>query len=929
MKFEVYEEALAFCKNNPGFQPRRGENHTWAIVDRNGNIISSPTPNPPTPPGKATSQEGNFFGFVLYTDSKDQQKITVYRSVWHEDNGSNPKQAQLPDGTYYCHLHDDVITTSTVQEVLEEGIGRCLEWQLRRYEDNQDDIECWIDKQFKIDGLREWDTKRGHFLVDEEVFLEGLSTEFPMVALIEDKSLFIPKEITESVLESTEQPNILLIDASIFFLQGGELLRIEDLQKKSYSDSSAQTLETTHLLALSGENYSLLSIDLIVEHCAEYADSLTNNILNAMLMGELRTLQNTARKFISNSLHNFTYEGSFNKSEFGELEEIIVLPWLETLMGGFEISSRHQFYETIQKYSCVVKTTELSGRLKSLVSEEKGKPSYGDLLTLLDHIGTPSSGECFLFIFNYAGVSFLVGIPPKDLASEKNGDVPKLNVHRLDPVLLKTDLGQGNYLGVFYKHVATVHAHVNTYTIGDDFQFHIATFIEDATKEHLLNYDNNFLKEVLQSRSPRHDRRLLQMIGIPCRQALGDIFHDRMLKGLRPIPTSNPYGRTFQSRDNVTLETIKRYIEFDEDLGQVNGLDDLQMFLNEKKGIQFTLIEKMAILRKIASYSESLSNTPLAAVVDCFEQELFDQGHLLASQVCKSVQNYLNQEDTEQQTLKNLVGMFWKEIQECFPDDGSDWHSIPESEKAYGRHRYNTPPPETSSRLSVYSIFVLSALFDRQITTFYERFGKYNMPYDTMVWAINSVHRLQMLSVLLQMCCGDWVCLSKDIIQSRRLLWDKRIAGVTKPRGSNKAKGRIPDPQTNQTFTCIDSICHHPPPSAVLLAIGKSLHFNDRELNNTLQRMGWWFNALMDENMNHHFRCSCGMMMSPEGNNLKKFRCPLNGEEHDKEVYLIWCLDSHCDNIIDSRIDSKKCDNGYYICGKCGACCPEHQKSKV
>jgi cold shock CspA family protein len=42
--------------------------------------------------------------------------------------------------------------------------------------------------------------------------------------------------------------------------------------------------------------------------------------------------------------------------------------------------------------------------------------------------------------------------------------------------------------------------------------------------------------------------------------------------------------------------------------------------------------------------------------------------------------------------------------------------------------------------------------------------------------------------------------------------------------------------------------------------------------------------------------------------------------EHGKEVYLNHCLDGKCNSIIDSRI-SKQCDNGLYICERCGGCC--------
>jgi hypothetical protein len=54
----------------------------------------------------------------------------------------------------------------------------------------------------------------------------------------------------------------------------------------------------------------------------------------------------------------------------------------------------------------------------------------------------------------------------------------------------------------------------------------------------------------------------------------------------------------------------------------------------------------------------------------------------------------------------------------------------------------------------------------------------------------------------------------------------------------------------------------------------------------------------------------------------KNNSCP----EVDKEIYISHCLNKKCYNIIDSR-NSKKCDNGWYICSNCGVCC-SHEKFK-
>ena len=92
--------------------------------------------------------------------------------------------------------------------------------------------------------------------------------------------------------------------------------------------------------------------------------------------------------------------------------------------------------------------------------------------------------------------------------------------------------------------------------------------------------------------------------------------------------------------------------------------------------------------------------------------------------------------------------------------------------------------------------------------------------------------------------------------------------------------------------------------------------------------MGWWFNGLINDVMNHHFRCNCNMLMAPRliGVDLNRFNCPNNSDGHDRDIYLSWCIDPFCSHIIDSRIDKIKCEEGKYICSKCGSCCKNHKQ---
>jgi ribosomal protein L37AE/L43A len=45
-----------------------------------------------------------------------------------------------------------------------------------------------------------------------------------------------------------------------------------------------------------------------------------------------------------------------------------------------------------------------------------------------------------------------------------------------------------------------------------------------------------------------------------------------------------------------------------------------------------------------------------------------------------------------------------------------------------------------------------------------------------------------------------------------------------------------------------------------------------------------------------------------------------NCKKHKYEIYLNHCLNGQCNSIIDSRV-SQRCENGLFICDKCGSCC--------
>lgn len=84
-----------------------------------------------------------------------------------------------------------------------------------------------------------------------------------------------------------------------------------------------------------------------------------------------------------------------------------------------------------------------------------------------------------------------------------------------------------------------------------------------------------------------------------------------------------------------------------------------------------------------------------------------------------------------------------------------------------------------------------------------------------------------------------------------------------------------------------------------------------------------------------HLKCrNCGCLLLPRGRSnyafhgLSLFYCGNKScEESEMNVYLSHCLNGRCEMIIDSR-DSVKCENGWYICNYCLACCNSNSLQK-
>jgi hypothetical protein len=790
--------------------------------------------------------------------------------------------------------------------------------------------------QFLKDGFPHWHCENNAFgMLDEEEYTEHLVGEDGS-SVIGHHLIRLAPEARQGRKNNGPQPFLLVLEARVIVLSTWNLWNVSRVEGRGYSGEKMNSHDTTTLAKIdqrvNNKPVLLLDRNKILEHCVQHSNLLTKSIVDAMWHAEFALVCDRARDRIAENLHRFTYAGDFKMRRF---LDACALKWLVTLLGGDDARQRNEFYKMAKERSsddyiknrcnvldAVTDVGAVAGGIDNGSSYKEIVEAEGQILPAAE------PQEQFLLLFDFLGRDYLVGLPPEDLPSGTSGDNAMLDMSRLTPVLVRTNLGQNRHLGWLYKRVAIIRARLYA-CCADSASLKVGEYLADVTVSDLLNGDSNLLKKILQARTPFHERRLLQMIGIPCRQALSDICHERVAAGQHPLRLRDENALpTYQSGDEALCEAIQEHVKTERALSDAHSLDALQALLDRPKfKNQPTVLGKMAVVRKIALFHEPIHGTPLANILDTYALQLNEQGHDLASRLCETVlgrSGRNNNSDNTREECTKWIAAFWKIISQCFPDAGPAWNRIRESS-------YPRPTRDENTENNVYTLFIIAAVFDRQITTFYSPVGRYAMPYGALLWGLNSVYRLQMLSAVLQMCCGDWACGCRvDNVFSRRLVWSHRLAASANPwRAPEDGAGMMPQPYTEKKFYCHNSTCRHIPTDAALNAVGLMLHFDETTLHKVLRKMGWWFNGVLDECLHNHFRCKCGAMMAPIPVNnpyFTMFRCPVNGAalQHDANVYLNWCRGTYCSNAIDSRVETKQCSNHFRICSKCGSCCDKH-----
>jgi hypothetical protein len=610
-------------------------------------------------------------------------------------------------------------------------------------------------------------------------------------------------------------------------------------------------------------------------------------------------------------------------------------PWLQCLfdsatkdapIGSEQIdvsdtSSRCTFYRTILNNSVSESVREQVDALIRFASDLDVEPL---LLRLAAARKKPRAlGVHPLLLFEFFGRSYIIGIPPKGLPDGLPADVPRIDASTIRPVFVSTRLSESQHLDLYYKRVRMIKATLEEYPAQDRLPaFCIAKYAADIIGE---DVDQELLYEVVCKRAPFHERRLLQMVGVPCRQAMEDAVFDDVAASTSETEEVPPYhdldrrlaacvARHQERRSKVdaceSLESLRELL-----LGKPASSGESESFANPS---QLPLLTRLHILTKTAQLSPRPPNKDLDDYLGQLGDSFRRDGQFLAQALCNTIVQYSSDLEAASKSTKAIVRNiwvrgFWRTLGECFPDGASSkWLRM---ESSVGRYA-------GSAGLSRYTASVLASVFDRQITTFYELASP--LPHLANSWARYSIHRIHLLSAMIPVCCGDWVCSHRyDEFSARREAWAFRIAASVR---------QVPGIVGNTAFRCASQMCHHFNSDTVLMSIGRALHLEVDEVSRVVARMGWWFNSLLDVKMHRHFRCAqadCGRLLAPvnESGRANVFACPLshNDDSHDSNVYLSWCIGPSCENIIDSRATAEKCSRGMIRCPSCGRCCAHHE----
>jgi hypothetical protein len=680
----------------------------------------------------------------------------------------------------------------------------------------------------------------------------------------------------------------------------------------------------------------LLLTDHIVQRLCSFHKALFGRIVGYIEDRQVESTCALGRKHIIDSLRNYTCEVTgrqatkFKAPDFlRQLEpnEGLSLNVLESL-----------FHVTLEEKDRIDHLAKLEG---------KHIDFHTFVLDLIKRrrIETSAVELEMLATFNFSLNGEIASATLKSLPVARGITYPAVGVMEILPVLLRKtflhDQDNGRSVNAAVKLHRDFSRHVVLFANVEAVEFPFLEIDQGSVQFGLASWDHNLTETeareamslLAHRRLPLHERRVLQLLQIPCRESLDDMEALSLGRVTKEKGTPDkPLILTAESCDEALLKSIDSVRNLRRELKGARSQKDVEAVLRKLtfgEGGDFpsdSAIPTIEVLARIAEFSHVESSELLEWMQT--RRDAFNRGgNYLLDLLIECVQS--PDQEGFSKSGKDVLGSklrmkLWNEFQIIFPDN-SDWTGFKKVEESASRG------------VSLFAQTVLNSVFQRPYLINYEKPPV--LPKRELQLALQSVQRVHRLAAVFPACCGDWS--TNDYFREfhkMRKYAESRIFASIKPdwrRQQNNGETIMADEcLLAESCQCFGSQCLHAPnhKSSLRLLLWKIAEKTGQmeSFVRTVERCGFWINTIIDAGAHHHFRCKCGELFVPEPTKAEAyyFSCPKWSPEsnglHDKDIYINWCLG--CGAVIDSR-ECRKCSRGKYVCKNCDGCCRDHSKN--
>lgn len=715
------------------------------------------------------------------------------------------------------------------------------------------------------------------------------------------------------------------------FYPGESLFLAFSAKQYDYQDA-----EVERLLCKS----NLLATDHIVQRLCTFRSPLFERILDYNEDREVQTTCSKAGGHVIDSLRNYTCE-----VRGWQAKQIEFPPFLKQLnqeVEPEELAALSDLHE------------DERARIDSLIDLRATRCDFHDFVRLLLEMRKvePSGSELeMVATFNFSLHKEIACAQLKALPEAKGITYPRIEVSKLVPILLQKGIAQDEDNEPTEKGASLLHRnfsrHVVLYANVEIFEFPYRSRNGGTVKFGLAAWNHNLteleareaMSLLAHRRLPLHERRVLQLLQIPCRESLDDMEALSLGRVIKEKEAADlPPLLTAESCDEALLKSIDSVRDLRRELKGARSQKDVEAILRKLtfgEGGDFpsdSAIPTIEVLARIAEFSH-VESSELREWMTTRRNAFHRGGNYLLDLLIEWVQSLVQEgvsESGKDFFASKLRMKLWNEFQTIFPDN-SDWIGF--KKVAEGARQ----------GVSLFAQTVLNSVFQRPFLMKYKEPPV--LPKREMELALQSVQRIHRLAAVFPVCCGDWTTAYYFNDFSKMMKYaESRVFASIKPGWSRQQQNgemiMADECLLVDSSQCFGSQCIHAPnhKSSLRLLLWKVAEKTGQTENfvKTVERCGFWINTIIDDGAHHHFRCKCGELFVPEPTKAEAyyFSCPKWSPEsnglHDKDIYINWCLGNGepCGAVIDSR-DGKKCSKGKVICSKCGACCSEHKRSSI